>query len=158
MIAIGSDHGGVELKDYLVGFLRCRGAGVGCGPKGANPSTTQILAASLCVLPEARPSGILICTSGIGMSIAANKSRVRAALVVDLEGENQPGHNDANILVLSGAKTDKPVAQEIVEMWLETPFAGEGISGVSKRLPRLNRISVFASTTIRPRNNYAKEE
>jgi ribose 5-phosphate isomerase B len=60
------------------------------------------------------------------MSIAANKfPGVRAALVVDLDGaRTSREHNDANILVLSGAKTDKPVAQEIVEMWLETPFAG----------------------------------
>jgi ribose 5-phosphate isomerase B len=60
------------------------------------------------------------------MSIAANKfPGVRAALVVDLDSaRTSREHNDANILVLSGAKTKKPVAQEIVETWLETPFAG----------------------------------
>jgi len=70
--------------------------------------------------------GILICTSGIGMSIAANKfPGVRAALVVDLDGaKTSREHNDANILVLSGAKTEKLVAQEILETWLTTPFAG----------------------------------
>ena len=70
--------------------------------------------------------GILICTSGIGMSIAANKfPGVRAALVADLDtARTSREHNDANILVLSGSKTQKPVAQEIVRTWLETPFAG----------------------------------
>jgi ribose 5-phosphate isomerase B len=60
------------------------------------------------------------------MSIAANKfPGVRAALVVDLDSaRTSREHNDANILVLSGAKTKKPVAQEIVETWLETSFAG----------------------------------
>jgi len=60
------------------------------------------------------------------MSIAANKfPGVRAALVVDLDSaRTSREHNDANILVLSGAKTKKPVAQEILETWLETSFAG----------------------------------
>jgi len=64
--------------------------------------------------------------SGIGMSIAANKfPGVRAAWVLDVDGaRTSRQHNDANILVLSGAKTRKPAAREILENWLETPFAG----------------------------------
>jgi RpiB/LacA/LacB family sugar-phosphate isomerase len=60
------------------------------------------------------------------MSIVANKfPGVRAALVHDLDGaRTSRQHNDANILVLSGAKTQKPAAREILETWLETPFAG----------------------------------
>jgi RpiB/LacA/LacB family sugar-phosphate isomerase len=129
MIAIGSDHGGVELKDYLVGLLRSRGADVrDFGTQGHEsvdyPDFSREV--SLCVAQGEAERGILICTSGIGMSIAANKfPRVRAALVADLEGaRTSREHNDANILVLSGAKTDRPVAQEIVETWLKTPFAG----------------------------------
>jgi len=70
--------------------------------------------------------GVLVCTSGIGMSIIANKyPGIRAALVQDLDGaRSSREHNDANILVLGGAKTEKTLAQRILETWLETPFAG----------------------------------
>ena len=129
MIAIGSDHGGVELKDYLVGFLCSRGVEVrDCGTQGREsvdyPDFCREV--SLRVARGEAERGILICTSGIGMSIAANKfPGIRAALVVDLDSaRTSREHNDANILVLSGAKTKKPVAQEIVETWLETLFAG----------------------------------
>ena len=129
MIAIGSDHGGVELKDYLVGFLCSRGVEVrDCGTQGREsvdyPDFCREV--SLRVARGEAERGILICTSGIGMSITANKfPGVRAALVVDLDSaRTSREHNDANILVLSGAKTKKPVAQEIVETWLETLFAG----------------------------------
>ena len=129
MIAIGSDHGGVELKDHLVAFLCSRGVEVrDFGTQGCEsvdyPDFSREVA--LRVAQGAVERGILICTSGIGMSIAANKfPGVRAALVVDRDSaRTSREHNDANILVLSGAKTKKPVAQEIVETWLETPFAG----------------------------------
>ena len=129
MIAIGSDHGGVELKDYLVGFLCSRGVEVrdfgtqGCESVDYPDFGCEV---SLCVAQGEAERGILICTSGIGMSIVANKfPGVRAALVVDLDSaRTSREHNDANILVLSGAKTKKPVAQDIVKAWLETSFAG----------------------------------
>jgi ribose 5-phosphate isomerase B len=129
MIAIGSDHGGVELKDYLVGFLCSRGVEVrDFGTQGRESVDYPDFGreVSLRVAQGEAERGILICTTGIGMSIAANKfPGVRAALVVDLDSaRTSREHNDANILVLSGAKTKKPVAQEIVETWLETPFAG----------------------------------
>jgi ribose 5-phosphate isomerase B len=129
MIAIGSDHGGVELKDCLVGFLSSRGVKVrDFGTQGRESVDYPDFGreVSLRVAQGEAERGILICTSGIGMSIAANKfPGVRAALVVDLDSaRTSREHNDANILVLSGAKTKKPVAQEIVETWLETPFAG----------------------------------
>jgi ribose 5-phosphate isomerase B len=129
MIAIGSDHGGVELKNYLVGFLRSRGVEVrDFGTQGRESVDYPDFGreVSLRVAQGEAERGILICTTGIGMSIAANKfPGIRAALVVDLDSaRTSREHNDANILVLSGAKTKKPVAQEIVETWLETPFAG----------------------------------
>jgi ribose 5-phosphate isomerase B len=129
MIAIGSDHGGVELKDYLVGFLCSRGVEVrDFGTQGRESVDYPDFGreVSLRVARGEAERGILICTTGIGMSIAANKfPGVRAALVVDLDSaRTSREHNDANILVLSGAKTKKPVAQEIVETWLETSFAG----------------------------------
>jgi ribose 5-phosphate isomerase B len=129
MIAIGCDHGGVELKDFLVDFLRAQGAEVrDCGTQGRDsvdyPDYGR--AVSEGVSSGAAERGVLICTSGIGMSIVANKfPGVRAALVHDLEAaRSSREHNDANVLVLSGAKTAKLLAQQIVETWLATPFAG----------------------------------
>jgi RpiB/LacA/LacB family sugar-phosphate isomerase len=86
--------------------------------------------------------GILICTSGIGMSIAANKfPGIRAALVIDLDSaRSSREHNDANILVLSGAKTEKRVAQEILETWLATPFAGGRHDRRIKKIAETERV------------------
>jgi RpiB/LacA/LacB family sugar-phosphate isomerase len=129
MIAIGSDHGGVELKDYLVGLLHAKDLDVSdLGTQGRESVDYPDFGreVSLRVAKGEAERGILICTSGIGMSIVANKfPGVRAALVHDLDGaRTSRQHNDANILVLSGAKTQKPAAREILETWLETPFAG----------------------------------
>jgi ribose 5-phosphate isomerase B len=128
MIAIGSDHGGVDLKNYLVAWLRSLGTEVqDFGTHGDESVDYPDFgrAVSLRVAKGEAERGILICTSGIGMSITANKfPGIRAALVADLDGaRTSREHNDANILVLSGAKTEKNSAREIVETWLETPFA-----------------------------------
>jgi ribose 5-phosphate isomerase B len=129
MIAIGCDHGGVELKDFLVGVLRAQGVALkDCGTQGSEsvdyPDYGRAVSAR--VSQGAAERGILICTSGIGMSMVANKfPGVRAALVSDLDGaQSSREHNDANVLVLSGAKTGQQLACEIVEAWLATPFAG----------------------------------
>jgi ribose 5-phosphate isomerase B len=129
MIAIGCDHGGVELKDFLLGYLRTQGAEVhDCGTQGSDsvdyPDYGRMVSEH--VSSGAAERGVLICTSGIGMSIVANKfPRVRAALVLDVESARScREHNDANILVLSGAKTARDLAQKIIEIWLATPFAG----------------------------------
>ncbi len=129
MIAFGSDHGGVELKDFLVESLRAAGAAVrDCGTHGKESVDYPDYAREVCqrVVSGEAARGVLVCTSGIGMSIAANKfPGVRAALVLDLDGaRSSREHNDANVLVLSGAKTDKLLAREILDAWLATPFAG----------------------------------
>ena len=130
MIAFGCDHGGVELKDYLVGYLRARGGGrfAILAPTGASRSIIPTSAGRFpsCVSEGQAERGVLVCTSGIGMSIIANKfPGVRAALVHDLDGaRSSREHNDANILVLSGAKTDAALARQIIETWLATPFGG----------------------------------
>jgi RpiB/LacA/LacB family sugar-phosphate isomerase len=115
MIALGCDHGGVDLKDHLVRFLRSIGAEV-CdfGTHGRESVEGKA------------ERGVLVCTSGIGMSIIANKfPDVRAALVHDLDGaRSSREHNDANILVMSGAKTEAALARQIIEIWLATPFGG----------------------------------
>jgi ribose 5-phosphate isomerase B len=129
MIAFGCDHGGVDLKDDLLGYLRSRGAEV-CdfGTHGRESVDYPDFGreVSRCVSESRAERGVLVCTSGIGMSIIANKfPGVRAALVHDLDGaRSSREHNDANILVLSGAKTEAALARQIIETWLATPFGG----------------------------------
>jgi RpiB/LacA/LacB family sugar-phosphate isomerase len=129
MIAVGSDHGGVELKNFLVGLLRAKGVEVEDfgthGPQSVDyPDIGRVV--SLRIAGGEAEWGVLVCTSGIGMSISANKfPGIRAALVLDVEAaRSSREHNNANILVLSGAKTEKSLAKEILETWLATPFAG----------------------------------
>ena len=129
MIAIGCDHGGLELKNSLVGYLRAKGVEVsdlGTQDRKSVDYPDYGREVSERVSAGQAERGVLICTSGIGMSIVANKfPGVRAALVGDLEGaRSSREHNDANILVLSGARTAAPLAQEIVDTWLTTEFAG----------------------------------
>jgi ribose 5-phosphate isomerase B len=129
MIAFGCDHGGVELKEALVEFLRSKGLDVrDFGTYGREsvdyPDFGKQVSRSVSVGLAER--GVLVCTSGIGMSITANKfPGVRAALVHDVDvARSSREHNDANILVLSGAKTGAVLARQIVETWLATPFTG----------------------------------
>lgn len=129
MIAIGCDHGGVELKNFLVDYLRAKGAevcDVGTNGRDSVDYPDYGREVSQRVSDGQAERGVLICTSGIGMSIVANKfPGVRAALVADLDGaRSSREHNDANILVLSGAKTEPRLAQVIVDTWLATEFAG----------------------------------
>jgi RpiB/LacA/LacB family sugar-phosphate isomerase len=129
MIAIGCDHGGVDLKDFIVGILRAQGLEVhDFGTQGRDPVDYPDFGreVSLRVSQGAADRGVLICTTGIGMSILANKfPGIRAALVQDLKTtRSSREHNDANILVLSGARTAKERARQILEIWLVTPFAG----------------------------------
>ena len=129
IIAVASDHGGFDLKQALLARLRSGGFAVrDCGSYG--PESVDYpdfgSAVARAVASGEAERGVLVCTSGIGMSIIANKfPRVRAALVHDLDdARTSREHNDANVLVLSGAKTDSRLAAEILELWLATPFAG----------------------------------
>ena len=129
MIAFASDHGGVELKDFLVENLRAEGVTVNDhGTHGKDSVDYPDYAREVCrrMVSGEAARGVLVCTSGIGMSIIANKfPGVRAALVQDVDSaRSSREHNDANVLVLSGAKTDKSLARQIIDAWLATPFAG----------------------------------
>ncbi len=129
MIALGSDHGGVELKDFLAGVLRSKNIDVqDFGTQGLQSVDYPDFGGQVSqqVSGGVADRGILICTTGIGMSILANKyPGVRAALVQDVEtARTSREHNDVNILVLAGAKTDRVLARQILKVWLETPFAG----------------------------------
>lgn len=117
------------MKDFVVQFLRAKGIEVeDMGTKGSEsvdyPDFGRLV--SLQVSKGKAERGILVCTNGIGMSILANKfPGIRAALVHDLRGAQMSReHNNSNILVLGGGVTEKSLAEEILETWLQTPFAG----------------------------------
>lgn len=117
------------MKDFVVQFLRAKGIEVeDMGTKGSEsvdyPDFGRLV--SLQVSKGRAERGILVCTNGIGMSILANKfPGIRAALVHDLRGAQMSReHNNSNILVLGGGVTEKSLAEEILEIWLQTPFAG----------------------------------
>ncbi|NUQ80588.1 MAG: ribose 5-phosphate isomerase B [Bacteroidetes bacterium] len=129
MIGIASDHAGVDLKSFLIADLSRTGQPIrDFGPSGTESVDYPDFAQSLCrELQSGQVSrGILICGSGIGMSIAANRFRgVRAALVWNREtAALSRQHNNSNILVLPARFLDKPTALDIVNIWLSTDFEG----------------------------------
>lgn len=129
VVVVASDHAGYPLKEYLRGYLFENGY----TPVDLGTHTSDSVDYSDYAFRLARgvslgrwPRGILICGSGIGMSMGANRFRgVRAALVHDLESARlSREHNDANVLVLGGRVTPVDRARQIVGMWLTTSFAG----------------------------------
>ncbi|MEW6570566.1 MAG: ribose 5-phosphate isomerase B [Nitrospirota bacterium] len=138
-IAIGSDHAGVDLKREIISLLNnlhITSFDYGTeGPESVDyPDIGEKVARA--VSTGKVEKGILICGTGIGMSIVANKFRsVRAALCNDLFTARMSRlHNDANILVLGGRIVGKDLAMEIVKTWITTPFE-EG-----RHLMRLGKI------------------
>ncbi|NIP48514.1 MAG: ribose 5-phosphate isomerase B [Gammaproteobacteria bacterium] len=129
MIAIGSDHGGLELKDAVKASLMARGMdvddyGTDNGDSVDYPDFAEKVAAA--VSSGKIDLGILVCGTGIGMSIVANKfPRVRAALATDeFMAQMAREHNDANILVLGGRVLDKESAIKMVNVWLDSSYEG----------------------------------
>ena len=127
-IAIGSDHAGYELKEYLRKTLGVQYEFIDVGTTGPDSVDYPDFAEGVARLVTGGDAdfGILLCGTGIGMSVAANKiPGVRAALVFDLyTGMQSRRHVDANILVLGALVTGKGLALEIAKAWLETPFEG----------------------------------
>jgi RpiB/LacA/LacB family sugar-phosphate isomerase len=128
-IIIGADHAGYPLKEGLKPFLKEMGFAVtDVGTDSDRPADYPDFAARVAeaVSTGVFPRGILICGSGVGMSITANRfPGVRAALCLDEETARMSRqHNDANILVLAGRKTDTGAARSITQVWLATPFEG----------------------------------
>ena len=127
-ISLACDHGGLELKNKIKEHLEARGCAtvdfgtfstVSCDfPDFARPAA-QAVASGDC------DRGILVCTTGIGMSIVANKVRgVRCALLHDLMSARLTReHNDANMMALGQGTTGTKLALEIVDMFLDTPFS-----------------------------------
>jgi RpiB/LacA/LacB family sugar-phosphate isomerase len=126
---VAADHGGVDLKKLLVPWLEELDYQVeDCGAFTTESVDYPDYAGQVArAVVEGRATfGILICKSGIGMSMAANKvPGVRAALVYNLENARlSREHNDANVLCLSAAETPVKRAKEIIDLWLKTPFSG----------------------------------
>ena len=126
-IIIGADHAGFALKEGLKGFLKEKGwevldAGTYSSDAVDYPDFARPVAENISSGRIVR--GVLVCGSGVGMSIAANRfPGVRAALCLDEETARlSRRHNDSNILILAGRKTDLHAAEGIVGAWLETEF------------------------------------
>ncbi|MCA0758568.1 ribose 5-phosphate isomerase B [Paenibacillus sp. N4] len=139
-IAIGADHGGYSLKEVIVPYLLSLGhevEDVGCSCDQSVDYPDYALPVCDLVTSGKAERGILICGTGIGMSIAANKVRgIRCALVHDLfSAQATRDHNDTNVLAIGERVVGPGVAQEIVRIWLETPF-----SGGERHVGRLNKV------------------
>lgn len=128
-IALASDHGGVELKTLLAQHLESLGYAVlDLGTDGAQsvdyPDFAVAMADALGQGKAAR--GVLLCGSGIGISIAANRfAHVRAALIHDAYGARMCRlHNDANVLVMGGRTVGPEIAKDCLDIFLSTQFEG----------------------------------
>ena len=128
MIAIASDHGGYALKQVILEHLAQRGTpaeDLGCdGERVDYPLYAEKLSRAVAAGQYER--GILVCGTGIGVSIAANKIHgIRAALCGDcFSAEMSRQHNDANVLCLGGRVLGPELAKKIVDTYLDTPFSG----------------------------------
>lgn len=130
MIAIGCDHGGYELKEKVVAFLKGKNIEVkdcGCYSKDAVDYPTFGRAAAEAVASGECEKGIVICTTGIGISISANKVKgVRCALCSDtLSAKMTRLHNNANMLAMGAGMIGENLAYDIVETFISTEFSGE---------------------------------
>ena len=140
MIAVGADHAGVFLKNDIVKLLEKEGYKVkdfgtysdeSCDYPIYAKAVADAVASGLC------EKGILVCGTGIGMSMAANKVKgIRAAVCSEAKSaEMTRRHNDANILCLGARMIDEKTAEELVKIFLSTEFEGG---------KHLRRISMFS--------------
>jgi RpiB/LacA/LacB family sugar-phosphate isomerase len=141
-IGIGSDHAGYALKEAIKSMVPEMGFEVvdyGTGGDASVDYPEFGFAVADAVSGAQCDRGILICKSGIGMSIVANKVLgIRAALCCDVETARlSRAHNDANVLVLGAAWVDPEEARRIIDVWMTTPFEG------GRHLRRLERIMNF---------------
>jgi len=131
VIYLGSDHNGLDLKEHLANFLKLGNYNVQDeGDRHLNPEDDFPLFAAKVVnaiktSPADDPRGILICGSGQGMCMAANRYKdIRASLCWNVsEAHSARNDDNSNILCLSARSTTPKEAEEIVNTWLSTPFA-----------------------------------
>jgi ribose 5-phosphate isomerase B len=147
-IALGADHRGFQLKEQIREYLEEKGVEIkDFGTTSEESVDYPDFAFKVAESVARRQSdiGIIICFTGIGMSIAANKVRgIRAALCVDEDMASYArAHNDANVLVLSSGMTDPSTALTIIETWLEQDFEG------GRHRQRINKISAYEDSAYR---------
>lgn len=142
MISIGSDHGGFELKQELIKYLEANNLeykDYGC--YDTNSCDYPDFAKKVCnsVVDKQSDKGILICGTGIGISIAANKvNGIRAALCHDcFSAAATREHNNANILALGGRIVGVELALKIVDIFLNTEFSND-----ERHIRRINKIEM----------------
>jgi ribose 5-phosphate isomerase B len=140
MIAIASDHGGFDLKESVKKHLADRGIEVkdfGTYDKNSCDYPDFGRAAAEAVASGECEKGIVICTTGIGISIVANKVKgVRCALCSETTSARLTReHNDANVLAMGGGFVGELLANEMVDIFLDTPF-----SGMEKHARRISKI------------------
>jgi ribose 5-phosphate isomerase B len=128
MIIIGSDHAGYNTKEFLKKNLeKLNLTYTDCGCDGSSVDYPDI-AETVCrkVLKEKDAKGVLICGTGIGMSIAANKIKgIRAALCADYYSAKYTRmHNNSNVICLGGRTLGEEVSWELLEVWLNSEFIG----------------------------------
>ena len=138
-LAIGSDHAGYLLKANLVNYLQEKHLNfedVGTYSEESKDYPDYAIKVAKLVASKKVTAGILVCGTGLGMSIAANKIRgVQAALCnSDVFAEMSRRHNDANILCLGGRFISFDEAKNILDIWLQTPFEG------GRHTMRINKI------------------
>ncbi len=129
-IAVGCDHGALQLKNTLVAHLQARGFAVedfGTHTADSCDYPDYAAAAARAVADGSCERGIVLCTTGIGVSIAANKVRgIRCALLTDkVTARMTREHNDTNMMALGAGVVDEVLALEIADIWLDTPFSRE---------------------------------
>ncbi len=145
-IALGADHAGVVLKDQLKARLDERGIPyTDFGTTGTDSVDYPDFAALVAhdVASGSSDRGVLVCGSGIGMAIAANKvPGIRAAAVVDEPSARlSREHNDANVLALGARLTDPAVAVRLLDIFLDTSFAGGRHQHRVDKLSALDQVS-----------------
>ncbi len=128
MVAIGSDHGGYDLKEVVIEHLKGKGVEVkdmGCHDKSSCDYPVYGRAVAKAVADGSCEKGIVICTTGIGISITANKVKgIRAALCADtLTAKLTRLHNNSNVLALGAGVVGPNLALEIVDTFLNTEFS-----------------------------------
>ncbi len=129
MIAIGCDHGGLELKDFIVEYLKKSGYEVkDFGIYETHSVDYPDIAKTVCksILKDECDRGILICGTGIGMSIAANKfNGIRAAVCGDIYSAKMTKiHNNSNVITMGARVIGQETAREIVNAWLTNEYEG----------------------------------
>jgi len=144
-IAVGADHRGFTLKEELKAWLAARGHEVldfGTDSAERVDYPDYAFKVARAVVRRQVDRGILICSTGIGMSIAANKARgVRAALADSVRlARLSREHNDANVLCLGADFVSAAEARRIVGVWLKTEFAGGRHARRVRKLERVGRV------------------